>query len=234
MGRCRAGVQVCSGDRTWSECTGAVIPAAMETCNDGVDDDCNGMVDDGCNECMGAETRPCYTGPTGTLGQGRCVAGMQTCTSGRWPTTCPGQVLPAAETCGNAIDENCNGMVTDGCRECDPGSTRPCYSGSMATRGVGRCVAGTQVCSPTGTWGTTCLGEVLPAGAENCGNAIDDDCSGMADDGCGECSPGATQSCSSGAAGTTGRGVCRAGTQVCGIDRRFGACTGEVLMSPAA
>src|SRR5690349_14141665 len=42
------------------------------------------------------------------------------------------------------------------------------------------------------------------------------------------CTVGATQACYSGAAGTSGVGPCKGGTQTCGSDGTWGACSGEV------
>ncbi len=47
VGRCRAGMRVCSGGML-AACSGEVLPAAAETCNNAVDDNCNGTVDEGC------------------------------------------------------------------------------------------------------------------------------------------------------------------------------------------
>jgi hypothetical protein len=193
VGRCRGGTQVCLQTGEFSACEGEVTPASSEVCGNMMDDDCNGMVDEGCGECLTGETRPCYTGPTGTQGMGRCRAGTQACSSGGMFTgACMNEVLPAmTETCGNMIDDDCDGMVDEGCGECQPGATRMCYTGPTATRGVGRCVGGIQVCGPSGSYGSACVGEVVPAMTETCGNMTDDDCNGMVDDGCGECTPGA-------------------------------------------
>lgn len=52
----------------------------------------------------------CYEGPDGTEGVGQCVAGSQACGPDGIPAgTCEGQVLPAAETCANPADEDCDG-----------------------------------------------------------------------------------------------------------------------------
>ena len=45
------------------------------------------------------------------------------------------------------------------------------------------------------------------------------------------CSPGKSRSCYTGASGTENVGVCKAGTQTCGPDRKWSACTGEVKPS---
>jgi|GEM_PF-6371749 len=48
VGACRAGSQTCTGG-AWGACTGEILPAAQESCNN-VDDDCNGLTDEGCSE----------------------------------------------------------------------------------------------------------------------------------------------------------------------------------------
>jgi hypothetical protein len=81
------------------------VPIGFEICN-GIDDDCNGAVDDvhntpgiGCvvNVMRGANLVP-------TLGEYRGCACVVT--------------SRATEICGNAVDDNNNGMVDEGC-ECD-------------------------------------------------------------------------------------------------------------------
>lgn len=67
-------------------------------------------------ECRPGMTRPCYTGPAGTEGRGICLGGTQSCAVGRWESACPGQVLPiGSEVCGNATDDDCDGMTNEGC-----------------------------------------------------------------------------------------------------------------------
>jgi len=66
---------------------------------------------------------------------------------------------------------------------CEPGTTRPCYTGPAASAGVGRCREGTQACGPDGAWSAACAGEALPR-AEGCANAMDEDCDGAVDNGC--------------------------------------------------
>jgi hypothetical protein len=162
-----------------------VLPGT-ETCGDSRDNDCNGLTDETC-ACTPGTTRSCYSGPAGTAGIGDCRAGTQTCvevTPGvpGWGS-CTGEVLPGTETCGDSRDNDCNGLTDETCA-CTPGTTRPCYSGAAATRGVGECKDGTQTCSGTG-WGA-CTGERLPSG-EVCANGLDEDCDGVADNGCTTC-----------------------------------------------
>jgi hypothetical protein len=58
--------------------------------------------------------QPCYTGPAGTQGVGACHGGTQSCLG--TPGVCNGEVLPAKyENCFNNIDDDCDGVVNNGC-----------------------------------------------------------------------------------------------------------------------
>ena len=201
-GACKDGLQFCARGQWETTCVGEVLPTA-ETCNN-QDDDCNGSIDEGV-------TRSCYTGPTGTAGQGSCKNGVESCNNGQWDTNCVGEVLPGTETCNNQ-DDDCDGKI-------DEGVTRTCYTGPQGTAGQGRCKEGAQACN-AGQWSTACTGQILPA-TETCNN-MDDDCDGQIDE-------GLTRSCYTGPTGTAGRGQCRNGTQACNAGQWPTACTGEVL-----
>ena len=94
---CRAGISYCIGG-SYGACIGEVRPTP-ESCN-GIDDDCNGAIDDGLGNI--------------SCGVGACKNTVAACVSGL-PNTCtplPGSV---GETCGDSIDNNCNGIVDEGC-----------------------------------------------------------------------------------------------------------------------
>jgi len=207
---------------------GAVTPTD-ETCGDGLDNDCDGAADDGC-VCSPGSTVPCYTGPSGTDGIGTCQAGVQTCNAtGTAYGACVGAVAPTDETCGDGLDNDCDGEVDDGC-VCVPGSTAACYSGPPSTEDVGTCLSGTQTCNAAGTGYGSCVGEVGPID-EICGDGVDNDCDGVSDDGC-VCFPQSVAPCYGGPAGTDGVGVCHTGQQTCNATGTgYGACIGDVVPS---
>jgi hypothetical protein len=91
---------------------------------------------------------------------------------------CISIVLFAA--CGPSARDNCVGDQCTTGGSCNPGATRSCYDGTMATQNVGACHDGTQTCGQDGTWGA-CQGEQLPT-AENCSDGIDNNCNGAVDD----------------------------------------------------
>jgi hypothetical protein len=188
-GACTAGTETCSLEGIWGTCTGATTGTA-ETCNN-IDDDCDGAVDESITRSCGTDT-------------GTCSTGTETCSRGSWGA-CSGSVGPRAETCDGRNDEDCNGIIDDGCA-CVDGQTRSCGTDT------GACVAGTERCDLTGTWGA-CLGQTGPS-TETCNN-VDDDCDGMVDElltrGCG-----------------TDVGVCQAGTQTCSMGSWGSTCPGSI------
>jgi hypothetical protein len=65
-------------------------------------------------------------------------------------------------------DDNCNGLVDEGC-PCTPGLSHWCFKGDPASRGTGPCKDGTAVCSELGTWGP-CIGGFHADAKDNCLN----------------------------------------------------------------
>jgi len=239
VGECHASFKTCNPSGTdWSACAGEVTPLPEEDCLTPGDDDCDGTADEvSVCVCVPGETSNCYEGPTGTENVGVCHGGTKTCNATRtgW-NACVGQVMPQRESCANALDDDCSGMLNDapGC-VCVPGTSDDCYGGPEGTEDVGLCHGGTKTCEASGMAWSACMGQVLPLTQEDCTTPGDDDCDGTANEGpvC-VCVPGAITTCPYGGPdGTAGVGVCRADTKQCnasGTD--WGACSGEVTPQP--
>jgi uncharacterized protein (AIM24 family) len=112
VGVCKAGARTCNGQGTaYGPCVGQVLPG-VETCNNAVDDDCNGQTNEGGAGCVCVPNAVsnCYSGPAGTSGVGVCAPGTATCNGlGTALGPCTGQVLPGAENCATAADDDCDG-----------------------------------------------------------------------------------------------------------------------------
>ena len=185
--------------------------------------------------------------PACTLDARRCSADgrPERCADGRGWT--PGADCPAGERCAAGACEcapRCDGRQCgdDGCGRacgacaawqqcdagrcalragaCEPGATRPCYTGPAATAATGRCRAGAQTCGADGQWLTACAGEVLPR-SEGCANGIDEDCDGDVDDGC----PPSTCAIAGDLGSALGARVA-VGTTAGGTTRAAGSCGG--------
>lgn len=189
--------------------------------------------------CVPGATKACYSGPAGTLGVGLCHAGVSTCLAdGTGFGACVGDVVPTTEICATEGDDDCDGATNEDGADCSctPGTTAPCYAGPPATKGVGDCRGGTQVCNAAGNGYGACSDQIVPQ-AETCATVGDEDCDGTANEadgiGC-VCAPGSTAACYEGPAGTEGVGLCRAGTKTCLPNGSgYGACGGAQVL-PAA
>lgn len=93
-----------------------------------------------------------------------------------------------AELCGetgdgNGLDDDCDGLVDEGC-VCTPGDVRPCFYGPPDRRNIGACTDGIQTCDEFAGWGG-CFGGIEPSD-EVC-DGVDNDCDRLSDNGVPNC-----------------------------------------------
>lgn len=104
VGACAAmGVLECSV--SGASCSADPGLPGTELCGNGIDDDCNGMADDG------------FTiGASCTVGVGACLAtGMLVCDAGSEVCDATEGTPAASETCDDGVDDDCDGMIDNGC-----------------------------------------------------------------------------------------------------------------------
>ena len=194
----RGGMTICAPDGSGGlACDAVPLPPDPlgEICGDGTDDDCDGQVDEGFD--LG---QPCR------VGRGACErAGVLACGEDGRVTVCSAvEGQPAAEHCGDGLDDDCDGRVDEGFEV-----------GTACVAGIGACARqGHTTCSADGTT-VACDADEGGSTEELCGDGRDDDCDGRVDEGF-----------DMGAACTDGVGACaRSGIVVCDAARVGTECS---------
>ncbi len=198
----RGGASQCDalgGDTGCDAVPGAPDPLG-ERCGDDEDNDCDGQTDEGFD-----------------LGQ-RCVAGVGACQragvfacaeDGRGVRCSVEAGEPAAERCGDGVDDDCDGRVDEGFEV-----------GADCVIGEGACARrGRLVCGADGA-AVICDAMGAQPAVETCGDGRDDDCDGRVDEGF---EVGAACSVGAGRCARSGVVVCAAG----GADVECSATSGD-------
>lgn len=149
-GPCKAGSQSCvvAADKkssAWGACTGAIGPAAADTCDATNDNNCNGIPHDACT-CVNGTTRAC--GPSAV---GICKPGTQTCANATWGTTCTGAITAQPRDCTSTKDNDCNGNPDnlESTCVCAAGTTGACPGANP------QCMTGMRTCVLAADKGST-------------------------------------------------------------------------------
>ena len=156
---CKAGKWVCAPGGEFVVCEEAPGSTSEEVC-DGADNDCDDAVDEGVDG--GLLVQDCYSGLTGTAGEGLCQAGLATCMGATGFGPCVGEVVAAEEICDGA-DNDCDGLTDE-----ELGETT-CGVGACK-KTVPNCVDGLEQTCEAGSGG----------GEEVC-DGVDNDCDGFTD-----------------------------------------------------
>jgi len=99
------GAMACAADVISLMCDAVAGNPSTEQCGNAMDDDCDGQVDEGYPTL----------GQSCSVGVGQCArSGILTCAPGGLTVSCNGTPgTPGVELCGDAIDNDCNGLVDD-------------------------------------------------------------------------------------------------------------------------
>ncbi|MCK6509436.1 hypothetical protein L6R29_05635 [Myxococcota bacterium] len=208
-----------------------------------------------CVGCVLAQNQTPSDRSSAYLCHGLCQAGIQRCSSDQTFGECNQPILPKPEECDNK-DNDCDGLVDEGC-PCDQiGAFRPCYQGRPGTLGwsgdprdplrlallytfgtLGRigatCRFGIQKCiadaSGRRRWDHQCVQQITNE-TKDCTSpqTPDNNCDGHVDPQTPSCpcTEGTQRLCYTGPIGTEYKGICTTGTQSC-KDGRWTSCEGQ-------
>lgn len=108
------GTYACDGADV--SCNAPVVVGTTETC-DGKDNDCDGTIDNGVqNACGGCEVLAHARDASCEAGRGACTASGRYVCDGKTQTVCNAVPKPPSkEICGNGVDDDCDGVFSNGC-----------------------------------------------------------------------------------------------------------------------
>jgi Putative metal-binding motif len=202
VGNCKTGRQLCSAGK-WGSCSGQIAAKNKDSCDPADDANCNGTPNEGC-ECITGNSTTCKDAANSL---GVCATRRVSCRDGKWDrSVC--EPTQAEQCADDGKDEDCDGAVNER-PDCE------CTSGRMvscASRGaLGTCALGSIPC----TNGKLGVCDTPPAASDSCDQFNDDNCNGVFHDKC-ACYVGQQMRCSVNGC---------AGTQTCGSDGVWGACS---------
>jgi len=171
---------VCSNgtiDASDGSCTQPGDYEDPESSCDSKDNDCDGATDGSDSDlicsCTPNETESCYTGRSGTEGEGMCDSGTKKCKNDSTWGTCKNETTPGAEGGGGNCegkDNDCDGYTDEGC-PCNYQTTSAGVCANQIRGSMGKCP------KPNG----------YKTSESNCSDALDNDCDGSEDCGDSDC-----------------------------------------------
>ncbi len=151
-----------------------VSPLAAEICN-GKDDNCNGQVDEqGAKGCSSYWLDADSDGYGASASPANCLCAPMGLYTSQTPTDCDDtkpSVNPGVTEICNDKDDNCDGVVDEGC---DADGDGYCAAGKVIVGSPAVCVKGVKDCNDLDP-------AITPGAAEICGNGLDDNCDGQTD-----------------------------------------------------
>jgi hypothetical protein len=151
-----------------NDTNGAINPGAVEICTDGVDNNCNGLVDSQDSSAVNCPSA-CTDSDVDTYATEGGNCGQVDCDDQN------AAISPAAvESCDDGIDNDCDGLIDEGCDVACPDVDGDGYLDA---------VCGGNDCDDTNA-------AIHPGAAEVCGNSVDNNCNGASDETCTTCPDG--------------------------------------------